>query len=173
MKIYVKFQSLTGTIHTRLWIKNKIHLKKVSIPHRYDSHLNAFENFLLYASCFNPSQVRFTPKTIYIREFVSKSVSIPHRYDSHSGAWCRWHYSSKFQSLTGTIHTKKMKKHYIFDEKFQSLTGTIHTRIFLRMYQLWYLVSIPHRYDSHFVLLMVQILKLLCFNPSQVRFTLV
>ena len=79
------FQSLTGSIHTPS-ISRKIDVaNSVSIPHRFNSHFD--KNFWgpQILKSFNPSQVQFTQKIIFIIN--------PSRIE--------------FQSLTGSIHTVK------------------------------------------------------------------
>ena len=99
-----KFQSLTGSIHTGLNILSGW-IETVSIPHRFNSHIEieivkvvvivrfnpsqvqftliSFRRVCMLMHCFNPSQVQFT--------LIS--------FNSVGG------YGNSFQSLTGSIHT--------------------------------------------------------------------
>ena len=62
--------------------------------------------FKFISFSFNPSQVQFTPD---IEKKFAEAVY-------------------KFQSLTGSIHTKVVDENLNEKEEFQSLTGSIHTR---------------------------------------------
>jgi len=143
--------------------------------------------------CFNPSQVRFTLQDNDLWFANLSKVSIPHRYDSHYLSFIENGIRIKFQSLTGTIHTFSKSRQRQISHLFQSLTGTIHTirsrtrnrryiivsiphrydSHFFRFptFSIVFLVSIPHRYDSHEVILKTKPSFAFCFNPSQVRFT--
>ena len=55
---------------------------------------------------------------------------------------------------------------------FQSLTGSIHTTIHHGGGMLHIIVSIPHRFNSHPLIVLTVIWRFLRFNPSQVQFTL-
>ena len=142
------FQSLTGSIHT---FRHRFALSLqyfVSIPHRFNSHL----------------------EKIYLLSLVS-FVSIPHRFNSHDlremGLWASW----LFQSLTGSIHTREGLYVMWEVEVFQSLTGSIHTFDFD-----WILILIFYCFNPSQVQFTLKTKspsqKLeASFNPSQVQFT--
>ena len=103
-QLEVKFQSLTGSIHTYLnhlsipltfsrfnpsqvqftpiVIPNKWFHLFVSIPHRFNSHFDFGNRKYLADICFNPSQVQFT---LWWANWCrgAQDVSIPHRFNSH------------------------------------------------------------------------------------------
>ena len=105
--LYYQFQSLTGSIHTKTNLPlpllsfsrfNPSQVQftqfkiifiyyislRVSIPHRFNSHLH-----------FRPHKIK------------PIQVSIPHRFNSHTHLKKRMNFIFKeFQSLTGSIHTK-------------------------------------------------------------------
>ena len=77
-----------------------------------------------------------------------------------------------FQSLTGSIHTSARFLSEGIYGLFQSLTGSIHTYMTFIVEQSPGFVSIPHRFNSHFKIILMNFLSLKSFNPSQVQFTL-
>ena len=101
---FKQFQSLTGSIHTLMGLLIAELAILVSIPHRFNSHPKVPGFFLLLQKSFNPSQVQFT------RIIMSYSFKI--------------------------------------DVVFQSLTGSIHTCL-VNSLSLSIIVSIPHRFNSH------------------------
>ena len=144
------FQSLTGSIHTKFLKKIKTGGLKVSIPHRFNSHNYKIFRCDRCKSGFNPSQVQFTLVFLFLWIFWFW-VSIPHRFNSHKWRLTRnpekdggfnpsqvqftqiTGYSNvdvetKFQSLTGSIHTNLDPEGEYYDPSFQSLTGSIHTK---------------------------------------------
>ena len=101
-----KFQSLTGSIHTKFKLLYLCWKKLVSIPHRFNSHKQEARDIAQEILSFNPSQVQFT--------LVFN--------------WDNLNAYQKFQSLTGSIHTRAITIGIIRKNKFQSLTGSIHTK---------------------------------------------
>ena len=105
----LRFQSLTGSIHTSAKTGVQIPPAPVSIPHRFNSHFaglgiisirgspfqsltGSIHSFLRTSVLsskrgFNPSQVQFTP----VQAVNENGIKV------------------KFQSLTGSIHTKKSR----------------------------------------------------------------
>ena len=55
-----KFQSLTGSIHTLDFEDLIYYINSVSIPHRFNSHPFPSDKPRETIPCFNPSQVQFT-----------------------------------------------------------------------------------------------------------------
>ena len=90
---------------TRFYCMDRLGLERVSIPHRFNSHIGNKSRGLIKYQGFNPSQVQFTH--VY-------SVTV------HPD-------SSPFQSLTGSIHTSAAARWPVLKKAFQSLTGSIHT----------------------------------------------
>ena len=123
----VMFQSLTGSIHTG--VKGAGRFVSVLFQSLTGSihtwHFDERKNFLYY-------------------------VSIPHRFNSHWVAGEKAKICLKFQSLTGSIHTLSGKIFFSIEELFQSLTGSIHTYTVGSVILFLHLVSIPHRFNSHF-----------------------
>ena len=121
------FQSLTGSIHTSEKKSKREMSYYVSIPHRFNSHIDA-SSFLFTSNFrFNPSQVQFTHAEYFKNKFKI----------------------NKFQSLTGSIHTPIPKTTNLIQFLFQSLTGSIHTFIMDYLGIGSASVSIPHRFNSH------------------------
>ena len=146
----LKFQSLTGSIHTTKILSYNRYVVFVSIPHRFNSHMLGCLRRSLKRRSFNPSQVQFTQD--FSESWEQKFVL--------------------FQSLTGSIHTKEKEVIKKKVEMFQSLTGSIHTSCCYCLWSFLLLVSIPHRFNSHFSQSELFMLKKRSFNPSQVQFTL-
>ena len=97
--------------------------RDVSIPHRFNSHFQLKISLLNREFRFNPSQVQFTP--------LNKAS----------------------KSLTST--------------KFQSLTGSIHTLINCYVVLPTPAVSIPHRFNSHFKKLFVALILIFVSIPHR------
>jgi hypothetical protein len=91
--LHQMFQSLTGSIHTGKDYQVFITLRGVSIPHRFNSHLNVMESLGKKKNsggwCFNPSQ--FQSLTGSIHTFIIRMAYL--------------YKVIEFQSLTGSIHT--------------------------------------------------------------------
>jgi len=169
------FQSLTGSIHTQFFYC-KVHLHNpVSIPHRFNSHIDIL-GLDIFKFCWFQSLTGSIHTAVEIKSvdrftlFQSLTgsihtpyrtrgwsrrvlVSIPHRFNSHfSLLVLLLKLYFLFQSLTGSIHTNlKADMNFIFKE-FQSLTGSIHT--WDTTWRIWRAssVSIPHRFNSHWLI---------------------
>jgi hypothetical protein len=77
----------------------------VSIPHRFNSHIE-----------------------LAIKNNLTDWVSIPHRFNSHDLITFCALFLFLFQSLTGSIHTTTTNRAFVVVKMFQSLTGSIHTK---------------------------------------------
>ena len=77
---------------------------------------------------FNPSQVQFTRVVIELKkQFISKFQSLTGSIHTNENPQIHQLYQNRFQSLTGSIHTKDKKMLNLAFSLFQSLTGSIHT----------------------------------------------
>ena len=123
----LQFQSLTGSIHTII--------TRVVAP--------------AFTPSFNPSQVQFTQRRIlsFLLQFTRFNLSQVQFTPLGSPRLLEQLF--KFQSLTGSIHTRLWAVDGVTYDPFQSLTGSIHTR--KKVYQIpsYVTVSIPHRFNSH------------------------
>ena len=122
------FQSLTGSIHTQFFYC-KVHLHNpVSIPHRFNSHIDIL-GLDIFKFCWFQSLTGSIHTAVEIKsvdrftlfqsltgsihtEKLAKSraieiaVSIPHRFNSHTEKISvSVRIGNRFQSLTGSIHT--------------------------------------------------------------------
>ena len=99
-------------------------------------------------------------------------VSIPHRFNSH-GTFGR----KSLRSLTGFNPSQVQFTLFFIDKlrlgyfAFQSLTGSIHTEKDEHLKVYLFVVSIPHRFNSHVYCEVEDFTQENCFNPSQVQFT--
>ena len=120
---------------------------------------------------FNPSQVQFTPT------ISSFKINFLSRFNPSQVQFTRGQVEISltdlpFQSLTGSIHTLDADRGWVRLQGFQSLTGSIHTLIGINTLLCHNRVSIPHRFNSHKNDKFLVLYKIICFNPSQVQFTL-
>ena len=122
---------------------------RVSIPHRFNSHLYHLVVLVDMETRFNPSQVQFT---------LWGGWNVVRLYLSFNPSQVQFT-PNTFINLLKEI------------EKFQSLTGSIHTFIQRCFDYQTRLVSIPHRFNSHQVFLQIRFREFESFNPSQVQFT--
>jgi len=83
--------------------------KYVSIPHRFDSHYITRKQIRKQKGVSIPHRYDSHDGNSF-RNLVHFNVSIPHRYDSHADWEADFYYEDKFQSLTGTIHTRNCLK---------------------------------------------------------------
>ena len=123
--------------------------ENVSIPHRFNSHENGVKNLTPQELCFNPSQVQFTRfKVIQWANLTSKFQSLTGSIHT-VGIEPEFIDQVLFQSLTGSIHTVQYISFQTNLNLFQSLTGSIHTGERVQDIYIHFLVSIPHRFNSH------------------------
>ena len=100
---------------------------RVSIPHRFNSHLTDKLGWIISVKCFNPSQVQFT--------LVWRLTGTG--------------YKSKFQSLTGSIHTRKQGQQMSMRSSFNPSQVQFTQKDITCLWAEFTWVSIPHRFNSH------------------------
>ena len=76
------FQSLTGSIHTSVKVLTLRALMNVSIPHRFNSHIN-WSAEVIKPIEFQSLTGSIHTKKVEVKDGNQNQVSIPHRFNSH------------------------------------------------------------------------------------------